>query len=76
MTDAAEPLESDLVSQKILNAIQKEQRMQVKKNQQMMNEATTIIVHGVSHKFDPNDEIFMLSMTNYDALHKMKPDKD
>ena len=40
----------------------------------MMAEATTIYVHGAQHKFDPHDDIFFLTMTNYDPLFKVKED--
>ena len=40
----------------------------------MMQDATTIIVHGVSHQFDPNDDIFELAMTNYNPLHSLQQD--
>ena len=38
----------------------------------MMSDATTINYGTASHKFDPNDEIFELAMTNYEPLHKCK----
>ena len=41
----------------------------------MMSDATAIKIQGATHKFDPNDEIFDLAMTNYEPLHKKESNK-
>ena len=63
---------SKYISQKIYQAIQGEQRYQVKRNQKLITDATTVHVNNVKHQFDPNDIIFSLAKANSKPQHKVK----